>query len=149
MKNKFFILGLPRSRTAWFAYYFNCIHEGLYYYPNYSDFMKSDNKGDSSTTYPLISDFIEDSPKVFIHRNIDDVKESLIKLFGFSPKELGQWDNEMRSADGLHIDYNSINDSLEKICEYIGSPFSKGKDYMKNIHIEDNFLKSEVESCLG
>jgi hypothetical protein len=145
--NKFFILGLPRSRTAWLAEYFNCVHEGLFYYPDYQDFMYSNHKGDSTTVYHLIKDHIQDHKKVFIHRPLNQVAASLYKAFGWCPDELDWWDAELKAGDGLHIHFDDINDSLEGICQYLGVEYDQSRDYLTAHNIQNERLMEEVRKC--
>jgi len=117
--SKFFVLALPRSRTYWLANFLGCVHEGLYYYPDYADFMKSDHEGDSTTAHLLIKEFIKgEEKKVIIHRDIDEVRRSLRGLFGNSNIDfLIAAQEELVKEDGLHVGYNQIDDRIEEIWQ--------------------------------
>ena len=148
MNQKFFILGLPRSRTAWLSAYFGCLHEALRYFPNYDDFLDTSYRGDSTTVYHEICHFIDDYPKVFIHRPVMEVYDSIINLFGQVPDDLLKWDEELHAGDGLHVEYQDINKRLPEICEFIGLPYNKNRDYLMNKNIQNQKLIREVQSCL-
>lgn len=150
--NKFFILGLPRSRTYWLSVLLNCVHEGIYYYSDYQEFMESKNQGDSTTAYPVIKEFIKGQQKVIIHRDIEDVKNSLDKLFGsHNWNFLSEVDAELRAEDGLHVDFNDIDDNLEEIWSYCkDEPFPEEMaNKMKGQIMNNDQLINEVKLCLG
>lgn len=148
--NKFIILGLPRSRTYWLSKFLGCIHEGIYYYPDYGDFIKSTEIGDSTTAYPLVKKFIGECKKVIIHRDLNEVKQSLGRLFGERDWDnLNQWTADLRREEGLHINFNDINDNLEMIWRYCkNEPLPKGREEMKYQVLNNEFLIKEVRSCL-
>jgi len=145
--DKFYIIGLPRSRTYWLSQFLGCLHEGIYYYPKYSDFLKSDHSGDSTTVLPLIRNQIRNEKKVIIHRDVKDVDKSLIKLFGIT-KDFSSW--RLHEEDGLHIEFNEINDRLEEIWDYCkSSPFPVMRaEIMKNQTLNNDNLIEEVKLCL-
>ena len=149
---KFFILGLPRSRTYWLSEFLECLHEGFYYYPNYREFMESDNMGDSTTCYHMIKDFIKDEKKVIIHRDVKEVEESIIQLFGnIDTSFLIDMEKELKEAEGLHVNFEDINSRIEEIWDFCREDiFPKERfDRMENIILENNSIIKEVKSCLG
>jgi len=82
------------------------MHEGLYYYPEYQNFMQSDQAGDSTTCYIKVKDFIQNERKIIIHRDIDAVKRSLLKVFGVCEFDFLEESQELLNIeDGLHIQY--------------------------------------------
>lgn len=148
---KFFVVALPRSRTYWLADFLGCVHEGLYYYPDYADFMKSEHVGDSTTAYLQIKDFIKDENKVIIHRDIDDVRESLHELFGNVDTdflyEAREW---LKKEEGLHVNFDDIDDRIEEIWSHCRdgqfpmAKYLKSKDQIMN----NDFIIEETRQCL-
>ena len=144
----FFILGMPRSRTFWLSQFLGCVHEGLWYYPNYEDFLKTKHIGDSTTCYPAIKDYIKDQKKVIIHRDPEEVQASIRKLFNVEI-DLSIFDT-LKDEQGLHVQYRDINDRLREIWEYTRtSPFpTKRAELMKDQILNNTYLIKEVQSCL-
>ncbi len=149
--DKFFIIGLPRSRTYWLSQFFGCLHEGVYHYPDYRDFLKSDHTGDSTTCYLQIKDLIKDERKVIIHRDIKDVGDSLVELFGkFDCSFLKDIEKELLEEDGLHVQFDDISSRLEEIWDYCRSDeFPKEKALkMDDVIMENHFLIGEVKKLV-
>ena len=136
------------------AKYLGYMHEAIFYYGNYYDFFQSDVPGDVTTCYPHVKDCVKNYPKVFIHRPVEQVKWSIGKAFGMIPEGLDEMDLEMRSSDGLHVDFDDIDSRLPEICEYLGVEYDKSKAIrMRAENIQDepmmNVVRLEVEKCLG
>ena len=147
----FYILGLPRSRTAWLSSFLSdkdglCIHEGSYHYPDYSDILES-NKivGDSTTALPLIKRYINPEDQVIvIERKMKDVSKSLISLFGRPfREEIELLKSELDTIENaIRIPYEEINLSLEEIWSVKGTPFNSDRaESFMNKHIENNLLE--------
>lgn len=130
------------------AAYLGCNHEALYDYPDYADFMDSDCKGDSTTCYPWISEYIEGHRQVFIHRPVHEVEESIRALFGHVDIDLEYHSMLLRDGIGLHVEYHEINDRLEEICDYIGVEYDEGRNEMIHQNIQNFELIGRVQSCL-
>lgn len=143
----FFVLGLPRSRTFWLSQFLGCVHEASYYYPNYPDFLRTKHKGDSTTCYPLIKDYVKKSHKVIIHRDEGEVQGSLKKLFD-KEIDLSPWDS-LYEEEGLHVHFDEINDKLPEIWAYChAEELPKERLSMKNKVLNNEFLIQEVQKCL-
>ena len=145
----FFVLALPRSRTFWLSRFLDCLHEGSYHYPNYHEFLKSDNAGDSTTCYLQVKDFIRGEKKVIIHRPVDDVEQSLIKLFGKADYGfLKDAEKGLREETGLHIQFEDIGSRLDEIWSYCKSePYPKEMAAkMDGVIMENDFLIAEVRN---
>lgn len=142
----FFVLGMPRSRTYWLSQFLGCTHEGLWYYPNYKEFLDT-GQSDSTTCYPWIKDYIKDYKKVVIHRDEEDVKKSLKGLFGID-FDCSSYD--LDNIEGLHIQYDDINNRLEQIWDYCRDDEfpTKRAEIMKDQVLNNEFLIREVQSCL-
>jgi hypothetical protein len=92
----FFILGLPRSRTAWLANLLttekvHCFHDllGLLPFPELKTLFKQSNKEYTGATGTLPFDFgvlkgyFPDTPIVVIERPLDECYASTLKAWGF------------------------------------------------------------------
>lgn len=127
----FFITGLPRSRTAWFAAFMSasgypCYHEainGCKSIQEYKDKIK--NKSDSTTAFGLM-DIPLNRPVLIIHR-----KEK-------HPDEFDSFYEKLKDIKGLHVDFDDINDKMPDIFKFLtGSNIdSELFDLFKSIKIE-------------
>lgn len=110
MNNKFFITGLPRSRTAWFSAFmtasgYPCLHEGLNGCKSITEYKeKIKNKSDSNTGFIFI-DVPVDRPTLVIHR-----ENRHNRLF----------DNvDLNKIKGLHVEFLDIHKRIEEIFTYL------------------------------
>ena len=148
ISSKFLILGMPRSRTYWLSLFLGCVHEGVYYYPDYADFLRSDHIGDSTTCYLQIKEHIKGCKKVIIHRDIKEVEASLIDLFGENDYGfLMDIEEGLKGEEGLHIAFNDISKRLREIWNYCKeTPFDSGRaDEMDGQILENYKLINEVK----
>ena len=144
--SNFFVLGLPRSRTAWLANFLTfdglfCHHEGINGCSTMSDYAEKIGKdGDSNTALAFfdIKDLFPDSKIIIIDNSIDaavafgrkqgnDIRESMK-----AEKKI------LDSMDGLHIDISEIDERLEEIWSYVtDKPFNKKRaDMLKNFNVQ-------------
>ena len=83
--------------------------------------------------------YIGDSKKILIHRDTEEVIDSMRSIgipIDKYRKELLQTDRELKETQGLHIKFNEINENLERISEYLDIPFEQGRaDIMINIQL--------------
>lgn len=124
----FFILGLPRSRTAWLANFmtyngFYCHHEGLngcssmleYKHKIYTD-------GDSSTglaMFPFRAMF-PTARTVIIDNSITAAVAYGKEHYNFdSTEQMLDLTEKLDAIDGLHIPYNDINNRLADIWSHL------------------------------
>jgi hypothetical protein len=134
-----FITGLPRSRTKWFAEYFDGIpgitgyHEPLNGMKTKQDFYNLvDNGCIISDSGLFITDFQDryDLPTVIIERDIDDVYESLKVYFddqGYPEPSYAFLQQQQAAVDklsGLRVAYDDIDASMESIHAHLGIPYS-------------------------
>lgn len=135
-----FITGLPRSRTKWFADYFdglpniNGYHEplnGLHSKDSFYDLCQRPNVVISDSGLH-ITDFQErfpDHKTVLIERPIDDVFSSLLTYFHRqalgrpSYAFLSKQQRDLAKLEGLRVPYSEINNRLEEIHEYLDIPY--------------------------
>ena len=153
MTDKFWIVGLPRSRTFWLAEFLGCMHEGLYYFPDYDDFLKSDQAGDSTTAYTQIRDFIKNERKIVVHRDIEDVKTSLLAIFGeLDFNFLTEAQALMDIETGLHVRFEDIDDRIVEIWHYCW-PYrvfpAEKYGQMKDKQLENHILIHETKAMLA
>ncbi len=157
--NNFFITGLPRSRTAWFARYFTdagvlCFHEAMKGVCDRDEYWQKMSNPDyrfigNSDCGLYLGGYREGSPLIVIERDIDEVEESLrlIGIFGVrSVLEEGR--DAIERMDGLHILFEDIDVRLEEIHQYcVDTPFSepRAKDYI-NMNIQLHEIVPDVES---
>jgi len=123
--NKFVITGLPRSRTAWFAAYLTqgdvlCYHEAFY---NNLPLEGAPYVGTADCGYALKDWGIGEHKLVVIHREPESVASSMRAIgledrFGYLPVLA----EKLYKLDGLHVDFNEINERLEEIHDYLGLP---------------------------
>ncbi|MGI9251832.1 MAG: hypothetical protein ACR2PR_11680 [Pseudohongiellaceae bacterium] len=152
MAQNFFITGLPRSRTAWFAAYFSaypdvwCWHEGLKGCAVPAEFCNRMQPlgphpaeliiGNSDSGLPLMNLEImfPDVPVIVIHRSFIDSVNSVMESMAINnpPQEmidmLNRIHERMRYIKGLHVDFNDIDARMREICEWIGL------EYREDIH---------------
>jgi hypothetical protein len=148
VRDKFFVFGLPRSRTYWLSQFLQCTHDGLYFYPDYQRFLDGPSRGDCSTMYPWTKDLIpENSRKVVIERDVEECHRSFEKaLWPVDIDLLYETKEELDKIEGLRIPFNEINDRLEEIWNYcrIGKFNNKRAEEMKSLHLEDNTQIQEI-----
>lgn len=183
----FFITGLPRTRTAWFANLFTykdsfCFHEAFKTHDTIDEYAKSIDKlpykysGNSDCSIPfIINDLMSIYPKskiVVIERDIDEVYNSLIKLFAFDNTKLMNIllaglrliEELKQNHPCLVVQYNDINKRIKSIWEYCLPTVEfnqeryemlkslciaiNPKNYFDNLN-PNNIIVQEVEKCLG
>lgn len=110
MNDKFFITGLPRSRTAWFSAFmtasgYMCLHEGLNGCRSIEEYKKKiKHVSDSNTGIILVGAPI-DRPILVIHRE---------------DRHDGLFDNvDLNKIKGLHVEFSDIHDRIEEIFTYL------------------------------
>ena len=149
---KFFVLGLPRSRTYWLSVFLGCAHEGYSYYSDYSDFMKSKYTGDSTTCYPWIKDYTNGCRKIVIERDVKEAFKASEAIFdNISINTLIDIQYELNQVkDCLRINYDDISSNLEEIWKYCYDlPFDKERaDKLNDIQLENTHLVSLTKSEL-
>jgi hypothetical protein len=139
--NTFFIVGLPRSRTAWLANFLTngnsfCHHEAMRTCSNLDELAaKLDDHanfaeiGDADPTLcPILPQVIERFPAakfVFIFRDIHDVAESHKTAFpklDVSLDKMEEWDLKMRQALALLLDTLRPSQKLSLGYEDLNKP---------------------------
>lgn len=159
----YFVIGLPRSKTAWMSNYLTyenslCLHEGIFYYglngllTMVPPSMKLFGNSDPSNLF-VIEHLLEVRPNakwVYIERDIEDCRKSASKV-GVSDKVFNQMLIKLRMFKSLNITNNitipfdfSIK-NLQDLNSFLGIPFSKtrAESLMKlNVQIDDKILEA-------
>lgn len=148
MKNNFFILGLPRSRTAWLASFMNfmgafCYHEGINGCKSIDEYKKKlwNDKGDSLTGGTLIDieNIFPDAPKVIIDSDPDNSIRFAYEVYGhYMPGHFHEMKRKLDNIKGLHIDINDINGRLHDIWNHLkgGEYDSEKAEIIKKLNIQ-------------
>lgn len=146
MKN-FFILALPRSRTAWIANFLTyensfCFHEGLMRISSVHGLKKMfsetgkkivGNSDCGNILYVnLIKRHFDHARFVIINRDVEEVIRSLDEMEGFSDTEtVYRADVTLKAlrneTDALQIDYDDLGEeACRRLWDYcVGTPFDK------------------------
>lgn len=153
----YFVASLPRSRTTWFAAYFNalgsnCLHEALCGCEEKEDFDRRMAAADGNADCGLvISDFQDrfpGAPTVIIHRDPVEVQRSMARL-GY-PIDIStlQWlSGRLKRLSGLHVKFHDIDRSLEQITRYVGIEYNERiASVFCDMKIEPKVIRSNVRS---
>ncbi len=143
----FFVIGLPRSRTAWLANFLTqdkfCFHEGLNECHNVAEYKKKlgDDNGDSSTGLMLLdmNNEFPNAPKVIIDGRIEAAIEYGYKTFGaYDPDYVNFLNERMKEIEGLRVHFNDIDNMLPQIWDHlISTPYDEKRgDMLKRMHVE-------------
>lgn len=125
----FFILGLPRSRTAWLANFMStdgltCMHEGLNGCKSLNEYKSKfdDNTGDSNTGIAMF-DFekhFKSAKIVVIDNSIDSAVEYGFNHFNTDiTEQMIKLQHRLNNIEGLHVPFKEIDNNLENIWSYI------------------------------
>ena len=173
LTNKFFITGLPRSRTAWLSSFFTgndffCYHEVLKISKNFNGAIekmlnrKETYVGNSDSSLSIwaseIDHMLQRSPIVIIERDIDEVTSSLTNLWGCDPTRfldltLEHLEILKKRYNYISVDYNKLSDKLylENIWDFCipNIDFDKDKfEMLKTINIsidKDSYIKDLID----
>jgi len=155
MQEPCFVVGLPRSRTAWMAAWLDIPHELLNGCHSEADFLIrcSEGTSDNGLMWFPIRKYYPNAPVVVIKRDIADVLKSLTKVFGELPKNVIKLvqDSEKRMLeieDVLYVDFDKIDDNLEVIWKHLKrSEFDFRRAAMfKNLKIELKEITGDEQS---
>ncbi len=162
--SNFFIAGLPRSRTAWFAAYFSahpdvwCWHEGLKGCADPAEFNHKMHQpghtivGNSDSGLPLcnIHLMFPDAPVVIIHRDYKDVMQSLGLEIGAHRHQPmvdllnNLYDCIMRMR-GLHVMFDDIDERMMEISQWLGIPYREDiHDLYQPLNIQTTDLEPDA-----
>ncbi len=158
---KFFITGLPRSRTAWLAEFFHnpllgisCDHELLMYCGSMQEVDERMTDLTHGNSEPNLGYFMDDFlatfrvPVILINRDMDDVIVSCKKAFEYDPSEevfIAQQGLQKLLDPRLYpqelvlmVDYDEVDVKLEEMWEFVTTgPFPTAKaDRMMDLNIQ-------------
>ena len=155
----FFIAGLPRSRTAWFAAYLSaysgvrCLHEGLKGCKTPKAFVEKMVShrpavyvGNSDSGLPMcdIETMFPEARVVVIRRDMIDSFHSTLDALGATNPTNAMLDMFARlnerliEMEGLHVEYDEIDKRMPWIHAHLHIP------YRSDIH--DTFRKLRIET---
>jgi len=145
--SNFFVIGLPRSRTAWLANFLTygdhfCFHEGLNGCHSISEYkQKIAGCGDSGTGLMMfdMNTLFPDSPVVIIESNPGRSIDFMLKTYGaYEPSLIYELWQKLDKIEGLRIRFEDINDRLEEIWTHlIGDGFDKRRaDMLIKLNIQ-------------
>ena len=136
----FFVLGLPRSRTAWLANFLTCdghfcFHEGIDGCRSIDDYEKKlGHHGDSGTAMMMfdMNTLFPDSPKVIIESDPRVAIEYARNVFGLdNPTAIYYAKERLDAIDGLRINRDDINERLPEIWSHlIGEGYNEDRAKM-------------------
>jgi len=151
-----FITGLPRSRTHWFAQYFDGIEGVTAHFEPLNGMRSKQAFYDLVETGCIISDsglYITDFerfglPTVIIERDIGAVYESLLRVFGrLNYSILEDQAAKLAKLSGLRVPFEDINARMEEIHNYLGVPFNaEYADRMVGLNLQVSEIAGDVES---
>lgn len=130
---EFMVIAAPRSGTTWAANWLTtdttlCLHDPLWHrqYFELDSIQSKKMLGISCTAIALLPEYVNKHParKVILHRNLDEVNQSLIAIG--SPALTKIWEGALEQIIGRHCDWREIFDSPKDIYEYLlGLPFDE------------------------
>lgn len=153
---KYFVTGLPRTRTTWFSAYFNglgslCAHEALNGCETREEFYERMNFYDGNSDCGLVfTDFQEkfDHRTVVIHRNPGEVHASLKKIgLPMQWASIVNISNLLNKLPGLHVRYEDIDERLPEITKYVGLDYNDAvAETYKNMSITPRTITGNLRS---
>lgn len=144
----FLVLGLPRSRTAWIANFMtysglHCSHEGINGCHSLKEYFNNIQDGDANTGlyhFNFEKHMPEGTKIIIIDSDIDNALKYGKEHYGIDASLLHTMKDRLDTVEGLHINFNSINDNLETMWNYItDKPFdTKRADMLIGLNIQVN-----------
>lgn len=151
MNRNFFVLGLPRSRTAWLANCLTfgesfCFHDGLAGCMSVGEYKEKLQKpgyslvgdSDSGLLFLDLNYLFPDSPKLIIHRDLGECQASMQKA-GFQGAEyFPLMQPLLMKFNGLHIMFEEIDSRIDEIVFYLtGQRLDEDrKQFLLNCHLQ-------------
>lgn len=154
----FFVIGLPRSRTAWLANFLTydnnfCYHEGIEGCQSIEEYKKKlgNNKGDSCTALMLLDMNKEfpDAPKVIIESDVERSIEFAKEKYNIdNPEYFYALKDKLDKIDGLRINFEDINDRLKDIWEHLfDTPYDEERgSLLREMDIQTMHYDYDVDS---
>ena len=158
----YFIVGLPRSRTAWLAAFMrqsskHCLHDGFNGCNNLIEYWdKLEDGGDSSTGLGIIdiNRLKPGSPVVVIEKNKDELEHCIewcSNTYNFNAKaHLIKLHEKLKRIKGLHIQQSEIDDNLENIWTHLVSDeWDERFAEMKELIIQVKSTEIDIEAAIN
>jgi len=153
----FFILGLPRSRTAWLANFmtyegYHCYHEGLngcYTMEAYKALLDGNRIGDANTGLFMLNfrEHFSNSRVVVIDSSIDAAL-AYIKDVNYHSYLITMKTKLDAIHDAMHVDINDIDDRLENIWNYLTDNVAFNKERAEMLKCLDITTKEPYKADL-
>ena len=156
----YFVIGLPRSRTAWLSAFLSqsgvhCHHEGLNGCKSIDEYKKKlGNGGDSSTGLMMfnINTMFPDAPIVIIEKNDIELQHAINwckETYGFGDSNHIYWLKELLTrVKGLRIKQSEIDERLPEIWAHlIGTKWKEEYALIKELNIQSNPYNIDTESA--
>ena len=145
----YFIIGLPRSRTAWLSVFMsqsskNCIHDGFNGCNNLEEYWDKLGDGGDSSTGLMMIDIIKhrpDSPVVVIEKSEKELERCIKwceETYGLDYRDhIYELHDKIRKIEGLHINQSEINSNLERIWSHlVNDKWHKRYSVLKELNIQ-------------
>ena len=158
----YFVIGLPRSRTAWLSVFLSqsgvyCHHEGLNGCKSLSEYKKKiGNDGDSSTSLMMfdINKMFPDAPIVVIEKNDIELQRSIKwckDTYGIDdPAHMFRLNELLTRIDGLRIKQSEIDQRLPEIWDHlIGTKWKDEYAIIKEFNIQSDPYNVDLEAALN
>jgi len=156
----YFVIGLPRSRTAWLSVFLSqsgnyCHHEGLNGCRNIEAYKKKiGTNGDSSTGLMLfdIHTLYPDAPIVIIEKNDIELQSSINwcrRICGSeSIDHIKRLNRLLSKVKGLRIQQSEINQRLPEIWAHlIGTPWDDNYANLQDFNIQSNPFDLDLKAA--
>jgi len=156
----YFIAGLPRSRTAWLSVFMSqsgiyCHHDGFNGCSSLGEYKdKVKGCGDSSTGLTVIdiNQEFPDSKVVVIDKNEEELKRCIewckATYGGDAETSLKALYDKHKEIKGLHIKQYEIDNSLQKIWEYlVDTPWNDRYQELSNFNITSDPFNIDIEAA--
>ena len=157
-----FITGLPRSRTKWFAEYFNSLvtayHEplnGMTDKQQFYDLVQSkcliSDSGlyitDFQQRYPNVPTVIIERDLLQVYSSLCNVIDNMEELHSIFLDLLLKQKKQLDKLDGMRVPYSQINEKLETIHKYLKIPFDQDHaDRMTATNVQVSEITVNIKS---
>lgn len=143
----FFVLGLPRSRTAWLANFLTygktfCFHEGVNGCRSMEAYKeKLDGRGDSGTGLMLLDldTHFPGAKKIIIETGPERAAQFITDTYGDDGERLaGLLKAKLDAVEGLRIPLDDLDNRLREVWEYVSDePFNTERaEMLKRLRVE-------------
>lgn len=153
----FFVLGLPRSRTAWLSVFLSqsgthCYHDGINGCKTMAEYKdKIEACGDSTTAFAYMDGVYINRPTVIIEKTDSEFRRCLDwcgETFGpESIKGMIEQRTILADIDGLKVNQSDIDSRRKEIFEHLtGVDFLDHYADLSKLRIESNHCDIDYES---